>query len=288
MTKRRCNLLISAGEFLFERRDNLVDFSSQNNDSILIPIKAVSIRAATRISSFLQRQMSRSRHSHRHTLPSLSSFSLGEDIDLAIGLTAGLLAGNELLESTLSDGDESQTSHLIKAGLGAVVAAGAFKMFGREHRENAEAKRGRSRLQRGHHGGDRIEDGEYEYRHGHRRRHHSGYHDDDYDDYDPPEFRTMRGHRHHLRESDEDRPYNKRYSFESSGSSRPSDFGRSRRGRAPSYQHDGDFGFAKLNLRDISPFDTGRSSRRHSYRSDASAGHGHGRPAGHVHFRRSG
>lgn len=233
--------------------------------------------------------MSRSRHSRRHFLPSLSSFSLGEDIDLAIGLTAGLLAGNELLESTLSDGDGSQTSHLIKAGLGAVVAAGAFKMFGREHRENAEAKRGRSHRQRAHQGGDRIEDGEYDYRHGHRRRHHNGYHHDDdyYDDYDP-EFRTMRGHRHQFREADEDRPY-RRYSFESNGSSRPSaDFGRSRRGRAPSYHHDGDFGFARLNLRDISPFDTGRSSRRHSYRSDASsAGHGRGRPAGHVHFRRN-
>lgn len=233
--------------------------------------------------------MSRSRHSRRHSLPSLSSFSLGEDIDLAIGLTAGLLAGNELLESTLSHDDGSQASHLIKAGLGAVVAAGAFKMFGREHRENAEAKRGRSHRHRVHHGGDRIEDGdERRYEHGHhgRRHHHrNGFYDDD-DDYDP-ESTTMRGHRHHFREVDEERPHRK-YSFESSGSSRPSaDFGRSRRGRAPSYHHDGDFGFARLNLRDVSPFDTGRSSRRHSYRSDGSAGHGHGRPAGHVHFRRN-
>lgn len=237
--------------------------------------------------------MGPSHHSRRHSLPSLSSFSLGEDIDLAIGLTAGLLAGNELLESTLSHGDGTQTSHLIKAGLGAVVAAGAFKMFGREHRENAEARRGRSHRSRAHQGGNRIEGGDepwYEHGHRHQHRHRNGYYDDDDDgDYDyDPEFRTLRGRRHSFREADEDRPY-RRYSFESNGSSRLGGGSeRTRRGRAPSYHHDGDFGFARLNLRDISPFDTGRSSRRHSYRSDASsAGHGRGRPAGHVHFRRN-
>lgn len=246
--------------------------------------------------------MSPSRHSRRHSLPHIPTFNLGEDIDLAIGLTASLLAGNEFLESSLSHDGGSQASHLLKAGLSAVVAAGAFKIFGREHRENASDERDHHRgghthtshRHRLHHGGNRprIEDGDehrHEHHHGHRhRRHHRhrGYFDDhdvDDDDQDQDQdldFRTLRGHRNHLREADEDRLY-RRHSFESGGSRRS--------GRAHNYRHDdGDFGLARLNLRDLSPLHSEFSSRRQSDRSEAAAAAGqvHGRPppGHHVHF----
>lgn len=72
-----------------------------------------------------------SESSFLHNKLHVPAFSLGEDVDLAIGLTASALAGNELLQAAGSK--EDPTEHLFKAGLSVVAAVAAFKMMKREH-----------------------------------------------------------------------------------------------------------------------------------------------------------
>ncbi|KAJ4386772.1 hypothetical protein N0V93_009670 [Gnomoniopsis smithogilvyi] len=260
--------------------------------------------------------MSSSRHSRRHSLPHIPSFHLGEDIDLAIGLTAGALAGNEFLES--SESHSSRASHLLKAGLSAVIAAGAFKMLGREHRENAQQHsrhhhanhrteddgdarhsnnrhrlhhhedewglRGRTCQREAHHG-KRIDD-EDEHRHGHshprHHHHHQHHHYDDEDD--SAAIQSCRGHhRHHLRAADDDRPH-RRHSFES-GSSRPADPERSHPRRAYGYRdRDYDVRNDSMGFRDA-PTAYGKSSSTQRLGRSGAGDQQHTAPASHhVHF----
>lgn len=246
-----------------------------------------------------------SQHPRRHSLPHIPTFNLGEDIDLAIGLTAGALAGNEFLESSQSH--DSRASHLLKAGLSAVVAASAFKMLGREHRESGqqsrhhhhgdrikddddhssrhstrhrvhhhqgERERGENEARdhthqhRAHHD-DRIED-EDEHRRGHHHHHHHSHHRDD-----DITSQVSREHRFYLREADEDQPY-RRHSFESARS-QPMDSERSHRGQTYG-SRDRDPRYKSSSLRDDS-VTGGISSSTVPPGQSGGADHGH-----HVHF----
>lgn len=102
----------------------------------------------------------------QRSLPHIPDFSLGEDVDLIIGLTAAALAGNEV--ARLAKSHQHQGSHLVKAGLSAAVAASALKMMQREHQDHHEDHNGSSREHtRHHHSRDALEENE---RHHHKHR----------------------------------------------------------------------------------------------------------------------
>jgi len=67
------------------------------------------------------------RPNHKHVFDSVD---FGEDVDVAVGATAVAFAGDQLVKAV---GSKHQTSHLLKAGVGAVVAVGALAMFRRDH-----------------------------------------------------------------------------------------------------------------------------------------------------------
>lgn len=85
----------------------------------------------------------------QRSLPHIADFSLGEDVDLVIGLTAAALAGNEV--ARLAKSHQHQGSHLFKAGLSAAVAASALKLMQREHQDHHEHRNGHSREHTRHH-----------------------------------------------------------------------------------------------------------------------------------------
>lgn len=90
----------------------------------------------------------------QRSLPHIAEFSLGEDVDLVIGLTAAALAGNEV--ARLAKSHQHQGSHLFKAGLSAAVAAGALKLMQREHQDHHEHRNGHSREHTRHHHSRRM------------------------------------------------------------------------------------------------------------------------------------
>lgn len=71
-----------------------------------------------------------------HTFNPLEDVSFGEGIDLAVGLTATALTADQLAK--LAHTKKHTTEHLVKSGLTAGLAATAFAMLAREHREKHE------------------------------------------------------------------------------------------------------------------------------------------------------
>jgi hypothetical protein len=63
-------------------------------------------------------------HDHNHT-----HHHVAEDIELLTTATAGVYAGDHLLKAT--DPDENAQAHLVKAGIAAIVAIGAFELLRR-------------------------------------------------------------------------------------------------------------------------------------------------------------
>lgn len=63
----------------------------------------------------------------------LDSVNFGEGVDAAIGATAAAYTSDQLLKA--AGGKKHRTSHLVKAGLAAVVTVAAVKMFCRDHIE---------------------------------------------------------------------------------------------------------------------------------------------------------
>lgn len=108
--------------------------------------------------------------------PATPPFSLSEPVDLIVGITAAALTGNQLLKASSSH--DHKTSHLLKAGLGAAVAAGAFTMLRGEHekkqndnrksRHGNDASRSPSPPLRGDSGRGRTDGGEMRGRYGDR------------------------------------------------------------------------------------------------------------------------
>lgn len=123
-----------------------------------------------------QNSMKPSRPAQRSP-PHIADFSLGEDIDLVIGLTAAALAGNEAVK--LATSHQHHGSHLMKAGLSAAVAASALKMMQREHQDHREHHHGHSgEHTRHHHSRGTLEENERQH-HGHHGHHgSSAYHNE--------------------------------------------------------------------------------------------------------------
>ncbi|KAL2126398.1 hypothetical protein VTI74DRAFT_976 [Chaetomium olivicolor] len=72
--------------------------------------------------------------SSRSLLQDISNnVSFGEDIDFVVGVTATVLAADQLLK--LKDSKKHQRAHLAKAGLSVATAAAAFYQMKRECRE---------------------------------------------------------------------------------------------------------------------------------------------------------
>ncbi|KAH8908272.1 hypothetical protein BR93DRAFT_968092 [Coniochaeta sp. PMI_546] len=67
-------------------------------------------------------------------LPSIKDITFGEDIDIAVALTAGALTADQLWKAAQSK--KHKVSHLAKAGLGAAVAAAAVNMYQRDSEEH--------------------------------------------------------------------------------------------------------------------------------------------------------
>jgi hypothetical protein len=63
----------------------------------------------------------------------IPSISLGEPIDIVLGLTAAALTGDQLLKARSSH--EHKTAHLAKAGIGAAVTVGALAMLRADHND---------------------------------------------------------------------------------------------------------------------------------------------------------
>lgn len=104
--------------------------------------------------------------STQHSLPHIADFSLGEDVDLVIGLTAAALAGNEVAK--LARGHQHQGSHLVKAGLSAAVAASALNMMRREHQDHhRHHNNDRSREHTRHYHSQRTDEGDERHHHEH-------------------------------------------------------------------------------------------------------------------------
>ncbi|KAK0612471.1 hypothetical protein B0T17DRAFT_620652 [Bombardia bombarda] len=71
-----------------------------------------------------------------HLLPDITKkVNFGEDIDFVVGVTATALTADQLLKVT-NKKNKHKVGHLAKAGLSAAVAATAFSMMEREHREH--------------------------------------------------------------------------------------------------------------------------------------------------------
>jgi hypothetical protein len=79
------------------------------------------------------------RDQNRGAVPSIS---LGEPIDIVLGLTAAALTGDQLLKARNSH--EHKTAHLAKAGLGAAVTVGALAMLRADHNDRSHHHRHRS------------------------------------------------------------------------------------------------------------------------------------------------
>ncbi len=85
--------------------------------------------------------------SHRHqsldrqiTLPfrtarkDIMSNHFSENAELAVGATSAIVAADQLLQAT--DPDEDKASHLVKAGIGAAIAIGAFELLRRQNEKD--------------------------------------------------------------------------------------------------------------------------------------------------------
>lgn len=81
----------------------------------------------------------------------LREFDLGEDVDAVIGVTAAALVGDQLIRATESR--KHKASHLMKAGVSAAVALGAFKMLHREHDEKHHSQQRKHPSNTEHQGG---------------------------------------------------------------------------------------------------------------------------------------
>lgn len=80
----------------------------------------------------------------------LHEFDLGEDVDAVIGITAAALAGDQVLRT--AESEKHKTNHLLKAGVSAAVALGAFKLLHREHDEKHHNQPHRHQHNADHHG----------------------------------------------------------------------------------------------------------------------------------------
>lgn len=136
----------------------------------------------------------------QRTFPHIADVSLGEDVDLVIGLTAAALIGNEVAK--LAKSHQHQGSHLVKAGLSAVVAAGALKMMQREHQDHHAHYNGRSREYTWHHCSPGIleEDQRHEHRdHGSYTHHNQAWSSREYEHRSDYIGHILEGHQHHHR-----------------------------------------------------------------------------------------
>lgn len=79
----------------------------------------------------------------QHSLPHIADFSLGEDVEFVIGLTAAALAGNEVVK--IAQSHQNRGSHLVKAGLSTALAVGSLNMMMLEHRDHHENHNGHNR-----------------------------------------------------------------------------------------------------------------------------------------------
>lgn len=146
--------------------------------------------------------MKPSQPAHR-SLPHIADFSLGEDVDLVIGLTAAALAGNEV--ARLAKSHQHQGSHLVKAGLSAAVAATALKMMQREHQDNRDHHGhhdGRSREHPGHHHSrGTLEENEHHHHkhHGSSGHHNEAQHPRDNERHSDYSVHNIENHTHHNR-----------------------------------------------------------------------------------------
>ena len=74
---------------------------------------------------------------------------VGEDAELAVGASGAVIAIDQIMKSL--DSKEHQTSHLVKAGIGAAVALGAYSLLqqdeakGRKRRPSVSSSKSESR-----------------------------------------------------------------------------------------------------------------------------------------------
>ncbi|CZR68883.1 uncharacterized protein PAC_18784 [Phialocephala subalpina] len=68
-----------------------------------------------------------------------------ENTELAVGATSTIVAADQLLHAI--DPHEDKTSHLVKAGIGAAIAIGAFELL-RQQNEKDNVERGSRQLRR--------------------------------------------------------------------------------------------------------------------------------------------
>lgn len=150
-----------------------------------------------------------------HSLPHMADFSLGEDIDLVIGLTAAALAGNEIVK--VAQSHQHHGSHLVKAGLSAALAAGALKMLQREHRDNQKHHNNRSREHtQYHHSRSTLEGNE---RHQHQSKSSTGHHNQTQSSRDEERHYDYH-HERHLDQREYQPHHHRRHSSDSMGTSR--------------------------------------------------------------------
>src|SRR6266536_4339296 len=82
-------------------------------------------------------------------MPSENKFDIGSDAELAVGASGAVLAIDQIMKSM--DSKEHQTSHLVKAGIGAAVALGAYQLLkddetnGRKRRPSISSSKSGSR-----------------------------------------------------------------------------------------------------------------------------------------------
>ncbi|KAE8443048.1 hypothetical protein EG329_002442 [Mollisiaceae sp. DMI_Dod_QoI] len=69
-----------------------------------------------------------------------------ENAELAVGATSAIVAADQLLQAT--DPDEEKTSHLVKAGIGAAIAIGAFELLRRQNEKDREDRASQGRRPR--------------------------------------------------------------------------------------------------------------------------------------------
>ncbi|OIW31429.1 hypothetical protein CONLIGDRAFT_631371 [Coniochaeta ligniaria NRRL 30616] len=72
-------------------------------------------------------------------LPSNKDITLGEDIDMAVALTAAALTADQLWK--VAGSKKHKVSHLAKAGVGAAVTAAAIDMYQRDAEEDKDEQK---------------------------------------------------------------------------------------------------------------------------------------------------
>ena len=71
-----------------------------------------------------------------------NKLSLGDDAELAVGATGAVMAVDQIMKGL--DSKEHQTSHFVKASIGAAVALGAFELLRRDEPKSGARPRSSS------------------------------------------------------------------------------------------------------------------------------------------------